>query len=212
MAAGLVHFFARQVGGFHPHIARGEFGLFGQVLQCLNHGPALWQPERQARADVLRIDDVQSHFGPKLPVIATLSLIEHLEIRLQVRLVLEGGAINPLQLGVFLVTFVVRTGNGRQSKCADITRAHHVRPGAEVNEISVLIIRDGFPFGDVSQVAQLVTAWRGPFGQSSQPSASGIVFGLSAVYHALFENMIRFDLLLHLLLNPGEIFGGDPMR
>ena len=71
-------------------------------------------------------------------MVAPLGLLEHLEILVELGLVLERGAVDALELRVLLVALVVGAGHGGELERADVAGAHHVRPGAEVDEIAVL--------------------------------------------------------------------------
>ena len=90
-------------------------------------------------------------------------------------LVLERGAVDALELRVLLVALVIRAGHGGELERADVAGAHHVRPGAEVNEIAVLEIGDLLAFGNVFEVADLELARIArALGQAAEPAALGI--------------------------------------
>ena len=85
-----------------------------------------------------------------------------------------------------------------------------MRPGAEVNEIAVLEIRNRFALGNRFEVVELELAHiAGAFGQSAQPSAFGILDGLFAGDDDFLERVVRLDLLLHLGLDLLEILRRD---
>ena len=76
-----------------------------------------------------------------LAVVAAFGLFEHGEVGLHLGLVLEGGAVDALELRVLLVALVIGAGHAGELERADVAGAHHVRPGAKVNEIAVLVNR-----------------------------------------------------------------------
>ena len=98
------------------------------------------------------VEGEQPHLLADLAVVALLRLLQHREVGLHLGLVLEGGAVDALELRVLLVAFVVGAGDTQQLERADVAGAHHVRPGAEIDEIAVLIERDLFAFGNVFEV------------------------------------------------------------
>ena len=64
-------------------------------------------------------------------------------------LVLEGGAVDALELRVLFVAFVVGAGDVGELERADVAGAHDVRAGAEIGEFAVAIERDFFALGNV---------------------------------------------------------------
>ncbi len=153
------------MGGLHAHVAGGELGLLGELFQFLGDGGAFGQPEHQAGAGEFRVQGEEAHLLPELAVVAAFGLLEHLEVGLQLGLGLEGGAVDALELGVGLVALVVGAGEGGELEGADVAGAHHVRAGAQVDEIAAAVVGDRFALGDILEVAQLVFAGRGALGQ-----------------------------------------------
>jgi hypothetical protein len=83
-----------------------------------------------------------------------------------------------------------------------------VRAGAEVDEVAVLVISDLLAFGNVLEIADLEfarVAWT--LVQSAEPAALCVLDGLFPGDRNLFKDVIGFDLLFHLLLDLGKIFG-----
>ena len=72
-------------------------------------------------------------------MIALLGFLEHGEIIVEFLFRLERGAVNPLELRIALVAFVVRTRHVGELEGADVSRPHHVRAGAEIDEITTAI-------------------------------------------------------------------------
>ena len=75
-------------------------------------------------------------------MIALLGFLEHREIIVEFLLGFECGAVNALELRILFVAFVVSARHVRELERADVSRAHHVRPGAEIDEIAVAIERN----------------------------------------------------------------------
>ena len=70
-------------------------------------------------------------------MIALLRFLQHREVIVEFPFGFERRAVNALELRILFVAFVIRTGNGGQLECADVSRAHDVRPGAEIDEIAI---------------------------------------------------------------------------
>src|SRR5271154_1740240 len=82
-------------------------------------------------------------------MVAALGFFEHREVSLHLGLVLERRAVDALELWVALVALIIRAGHVRELERADVAGAHDVRPGAEVEKIAVLEIRNRLAFGNV---------------------------------------------------------------
>ena len=136
-------------------VAGGEFGFLGQLLQFLDEHRALGQPQRHARPDKFRVNREQPHLRADLAMVAALGLLEHLEILVHRGLVLERRAVDALKLRAFFVALVIRGGHAGELERADVAGAHHVRPGAQVNEIAVLEIGNRFAFGNLLEQIEL---------------------------------------------------------
>ena len=212
MAGGFVDFLLGDVRRFHADVAGGELGFFRELFQFLDDHRAFRQPERQAGADVFGVNHVQAHLRADLAVVAFLGLLQHLEVGLHLGLVLERRAVDALELRVFLVALVVRAGDAGELERADVAGAHHVRPGAEVNEVAVLEIGNLFAFGNVLQIADLELARiTGPLAQPAEPAALRVFHRLLACDNHLLEDVVRLDLFLHLLFDLREVFRRDAM-
>ncbi len=99
------------------------------------------QPERQTRPDIV-VEGEKLQLFPEFAVVALLRFLEHGEVFVELGLVLEGGAVDALELRILFVAFVVGAGHVRETKGADVASAHDMRPGAEIREIAVAIDRD----------------------------------------------------------------------
>src|SRR5438093_13740817 len=111
MAAGEVHFLLRDVRRLYANVASGELSFLGQLFQFFADGATLRQPERQAGADVLGVNDIEAQLRADFAMVPFLSLFKHFEMGLQLSFVFEGGAVNALELRVALVTLVVSAGD-----------------------------------------------------------------------------------------------------
>jgi hypothetical protein len=80
-----------------------------------------------------------------------------------------------LELWVAVVAFVIGAGDGGQLEGADVACAHHVWTGAEIDEIAILIIGDGFALWDLLNEIELELARLiRPFGHGAESSSFGI--------------------------------------
>src|SRR5204863_5960312 len=92
-------------------------------------------------------------------MVALLCFLQHREILMELRLVLEGRAVDALKLRIFFVAFVIGTRHIRQAKGADVARAHDMRPRTKVEEVTVAVERDLFASGDILDDIELELAW-----------------------------------------------------
>ena len=72
------------------------------------------------------------------------------EVFFELRLVLERGAVDALELRILFVAFVIGAGHVRELERADVAGAHDVRAGAEIDEFAVAIERDRFALRECS--------------------------------------------------------------
>src|SRR5436309_2021726 len=99
MAALKVQAFASDVRRPHPLIARRKLRFFRQLLEFLDDGGAAREPERQAGADVI-IEGEKLELLAEFAVVALLRLIQHGEVFVELSFVLEGGAVDTLELRI----------------------------------------------------------------------------------------------------------------
>ena len=212
MAGSQVHFFFRDVRRFHAHVTGSEFRFFREFFQFLGNRRAFGQPERQAGPDIFRINDEQPHLRADLAMVPAFGLLQHVEVGLHLGLVLEGGAVDALELRIAFVAFVVGAGHVCELESADVAGAHHVRPGAQINEIAVLVVGDRLLLRNVLDDVQFEFARNLAVGQSGEAAFACVFPRLLARDDPFLEGMIGFDLFLHLLLDFREILGRDAVR
>ena len=209
---GLIHFLPGDVRGLDADVAGGEFGFLCELFEFFENRGAPGQPQRESRPDVFGVDREQPHLRADLAVVAALRLFEHVEVGLHLGLVLERGAVDPLELRVVFVALVVGAGDMGELEGPDISGAHDVRAGAEVGEFAVAVERDDFAIRDVCDDIELELRRFAARPEGGEFAAFGQRDRLVARYLDPLENMVRLDLALHLLLDPREILRGDPVR
>ncbi len=72
-------------------------------------------------------------------MVAPLRFLQHCKVVIEFLFRFECGAVHPLQLGILFVALVVRARDIGELECTDVSRAHHVRPRAKINEIAAAI-------------------------------------------------------------------------
>ncbi|MFM1944956.1 MAG: hypothetical protein RI897_3938 [Verrucomicrobiota bacterium] len=163
VAGCFVHAFPGEVGGAHAVVAGVKLGFLGELFEFFNEDRAFGEPEGHAGADVVGVDGEEAHFGADFSVVASFSFLEHIEVGLELGFIFERGAVDTLELGVIFVSFVVGAGDGHQLIGADVTGSHDVWAGAEVDEVPVLEVADGFAFGDGFEEVEFIFAGGIPF-------------------------------------------------
>ena len=101
-----------------------------QVLELVPDHHPLRVPERHPGRVLGEVEEVE--LRPEPAVVARAGLLEALEVRVEVGLVVEGRAVDPGQLLVVLVAAPVRAGEAGQLDRLDRLRVLQVRPAAEV--------------------------------------------------------------------------------
>jgi hypothetical protein len=84
----------------------------------------------------------QVELSPQAAVVATLRLLEPLEICVEIRLRVEGRSVDARQLRVLLVAAPVRAREAGQLERLDRLRILEVRAAAEVREVALRVERD----------------------------------------------------------------------
>ena len=99
----------------------------------------------------------------------------------------------------------------RELESPDVAGAHHVRPGAEVRELPVPEKRDRLARGNVLQDVEFELGGNASGRERGQlaPFRHGQRIGAGNL--DALENMVRLHLALHLLLDPREVLGGNPV-
>ena len=92
----------------------------------------------------------------ELAVVPLLGLLHHGEVLVEVLLVLEGGAVDAGEHLVVLVAAPVRACDGGELERLALLRVEHVRPGAEVGELALLVEADDGVLGEVLDKLDLV--------------------------------------------------------
>src|SRR5882724_9760334 len=197
MTAGQVHLFLCEMRGLNPNVTRQKLGFLGQLLQLFRDRGALWQPQRKPGPRILWIQREQTHLRADLAMITPLGLFKHLEIRLHLGLIFEGGAINALKLRVLLISLIISAGYMSKLVSPDITRAHHVWPRAQVNKVAVFVVRNRLAFGNVLDDVELELAGHSALGKSSETAFLSIGQRLIARDDNLFESLVLFNDLFH---------------
>src|SRR5207248_7161772 len=116
---------------------------FRQLFQFLSDDRAARQEHREPWTYIV-IKNEKLEFAAKLAMIALLRFLEHGEVVIQLLLRFERRAVNPLQLRILFVALVVRAGDVGELERANVSGAHHVRAGAEINEIAIAVERNLF--------------------------------------------------------------------
>ena len=127
-------------------IAGGKFCFSRELFEFVDDGGAAGEPEGEAGADVV-VEGEKLEFFAELAMVALLGFLEHGEVFVELGFVLEGGAVDALELRVLFVAFVVGAGDVGELERADVACAHDVRAGAEIGELAVAIERDFFALG-----------------------------------------------------------------
>src|SRR5436190_16642153 len=91
-------------------------------------------------------------------MVALLRFLQHGEVVVELFPCLEGSAVDPLQLRIFLVPLVVCAGDAGELERADVSGAHDMWSGAEIDKIAVAIERDRFARWDVFDDVELELA------------------------------------------------------
>jgi len=95
------------------------------------------------------VEEIQPAAEPA--VVAALRLLEVVEVALEVVLGVEGGAVDPRELGVPLVAAPVRAGEAGQLDRLDRPRVLQMRAAAEVGELALGVEAD-LAFGGVDEL------------------------------------------------------------
>ena len=94
-------------------------------------------------------------------MISFLRFLQHREVIVEFLFVFERSAVNALQLRICLVALVVCAGDISELECADVSRAHHVRARAQIDELAIAVQRNFFIGRNVFDDIELVFAGLG---------------------------------------------------
>src|SRR4029077_5637382 len=121
-----------------PLVASGELSLSRELLELIDDRAAAWKPERQTGTDVV-VDDVNLQFFAEFAVVALFPFLEHREVIVEFFLRFERRTVNALKLRIIFVALVISARDTGKFERADVSGAHHVRPGAEIDEVAIPI-------------------------------------------------------------------------
>ncbi len=161
----------------------------------LEDGPAVGVPEHRAGAFLLEVEQV--HLAAELSVVALLGLFELMQIRVELLLLGEGGAVDAGQHRVVAVAAPIGAGHLLQFEgVADLAGRGHVRAAAEIEPVAlavdfqVLAGRNGVDQLDLEVLALLLEH----------------ALGLVARPDLLGEGFVARDDLAHLLFDHRQVF------
>src|SRR5207249_5331015 len=196
VTALFIQAFACDVPRAHALIPGGELGFLRKPFQFLSDRCAAWEKHRQTRTDVV-VENKNFQFATELAVIALLRFFEHSEVVVEFLFSFKRSAVNALELRISFVAFVICAGYIGELKRANVSGAHDMWPGAEIDELAVTIERDRFVRRNVFDDVELEFARLGAFAERRESSLlAKIERFIARNLHAL-ERMVRFDLLLH---------------
>ena len=115
-------------------IIGGEF--CGESFKLLDQDRALRKPEGQTGTNVV-IEAEELHLASKLAMVALSGFLQHGEVSVKIGLVLEGGAVNALELRVPLVAFKVSACDVCEFESANPPRMRNVRTRAKIRKFPV---------------------------------------------------------------------------
>ena len=124
----------------HLDVAALRVLAAAEVLERVPDHHALRVPERRPRRVVGEVEEVE--LRPEPAVVARARLLEPLEVRVEIVLRVERGAVDPGQLRVLLVAAPVRAREAGQLDRLDRLRVLQVRAAAEVGEVALRVERD----------------------------------------------------------------------
>ena len=191
-------------------IVSGEFRFFCQPFELFDEDGPVGQPEGEAGAYVF-VKSEELHLAAEFAVVAPFGLLQHGEVGLHFGLLLEGRSVDPLQLGVPFVAFVVGARHMGEFEGADVARSHHVRARAQVDEVPVGVERNLFVLGNPREDVQLELAGDFPLPKRRQPPLRRQLHRLVPGHHLALEHVVGFDLLAHFLFDTRKILGSDPV-
>ena len=150
-------------------------------------------------ADLL-VDVEKLEFLAEATVVALLRLFGADQRLLQLFLRRESGAVDTLELLVLFVAAVIGAGDVQQLESLDLRRVTDVRPGAEIDELAVLIKGNRLAGRDVAQAADLV---------GDLPALADELLRLFAGALEALELLVLLGDAAHLLLDLHEVFGRE---
>ncbi len=155
-------------------------------------------PEDDARPLLLEVEEV--HLAAEPAMVALLRLLQHVEIGIELGLVVPGGAVDAGEHRIARVAAPIGAGHLHQLEgVADLPGRGHVRTAAEVEPVALLVDLDLLVFRNCVDQLDL------------EGLALGLedMLGLVARPHLLGERGVALDDLAHLLLDRRQVVGGE---
>src|SRR5690606_27753911 len=176
-----------------------EERLLEELLDRVADQPALRVPVDQPRPDLL-VDAEDPELASEAPVVATLRLLEPLEVFVEVTLREPRRAVDSLEHLTTLVAPPVRARSREEAEVLQVPRRRDVGPAAEVEERPVPVDRDDLVVAELFQALELERVVR--------EELSRLVLG-----HDLpLEGVVAPHDLLHLLFDPLQFIRREGLR
>jgi len=176
--------------------------LADEVLKLLADHRPLGLPQHQPLPHLL-VDGKQSQRRPQHPVVALLRLLQHLQVVVELLAVEEGGAVDAGELVARRVAAPVGSGDALELERLDLAGVGHVRPAAQVGELTLPVDRDALLPALLQLVDDLVLE---PLAlvvqQLLRPRRRHVLAA---------EGELLLDDLLHLLLDLRQVFDGEAL-
>ena len=188
----------RHIRSFGQHVTSLFLFVFDESLQNLEHLCALRHKERQTLTDIF-IGHKDTHISAEFVMVAFLCLFNSIEISLQVCFFIKSGTVNSRKHFVVLVTSPVCACKTCQLESLDHTGKRQMRTRAQIDEITLLIERYLFAFGQIVDKLHLVIF------AVSRHKLNSFVFG----QNESGDRIICLDNILHFLLYLSKLFGRD---
>ena len=134
---GLVGLLVVEQGRLHLDVAAARVLAPAEVLEQVPDHHPLRVPERRAWRVLREVEELE--LRPEPPMVAPARLLEQREVRVEVGLRVERGAVDAGQLGVVLVAPPVRPGEAGQLERLDRLRVLQMRAAAEVGEVALTV-------------------------------------------------------------------------
>ena len=142
VSAGLVHFDAADVRRIHGLVPARQQLLLDEVFEDRANGRSLGKPQAQPLPHLLT-DREQVELLPQHTMIPPLGLVDLIEISVQVLLRKPRGPVQPLKLLPRRIALPIGSRDGQEFERFDPFRIRHMRPAAEIDELTLPIEADG---------------------------------------------------------------------
>ena len=194
----LVELLARDVRGIHELVAVLEMLFLPEGLDLVAHHAALGVPQDQPGPDAL-VHRVEVEFLAETAMVALERLLDVLQVRLEIGLARERGAVNALQHLVAFAAEPVGAGDVGDLERADLAGVRQVRPAAQIHEVAVGVVGHLGIGRDHRQEVELVLLVGG--GESSLRLVAGGFAG--------HERLLLGDDLAHARLDLLQVLGSE---